>query len=534
MPPSSAKRVAALAVLRYRADRARVRAEVASVLRGRGDGTDMLAALVGKGLLTHGQADELRDILQEQASRSRTPRPDRALRSPLSNVPAAIPLATAPRSLGGCRILRRLGEGGMGAVYLGYHEEQRRQVAVKVLAEELTANQVCVECFYREARTSTQLDHPAIVHGIAVGRDEATGLHYLVREFIDGPSGHVLLDRLGRLPVGDAVHIALQVALALEYLHVRNLVHRDIKPDNILLDRSGMAKLTDLGLVKRIGEGSTHTALRHGFGTSYYMPYEQALDARRVDGRSDIYALGATLYHLLTGQVPFGGENHLEIIQKKDLGLFIPASALNPDVPPELDAILAKMLARRPVDRYPTAGALSADLAKSRLAARVPTFSEIDWSRDQRLERAGGKASNQPTSLDSHRSPPLATNGRGKSTIWYLRYQDPTGRWCKTKATTRELMRRLSSGRMPAHVQASAQPRGQFRPLASYPEFRESAALTQLANRPAAAPPPVLTPPEVVAVRRVEAPGNWYIWVRVVLALACLVALGTAVYVLSS
>src|SRR5262245_30153553 len=247
MPPASAKRIAALAALRYGVDRARLREEGQAVLRTRGEATELLTALVGKGLLTCDQASELHKTFRSRqggtsALTSQTPHG----RGNLHGLDA-----TALRTLGGFRILRWLGEGGMGAVYLGYDVEHRRSVAVKVLAEELAANPVCVDCFYREAKSGATLRHPCIVEGITYGRDEATGLHYLVREFVDGPSGHVLLDRVGRLPVGDAVRIALDIAGALHYLHEQYLVHRDIKPDNILLDRSGMAKLADLGLIKR-------------------------------------------------------------------------------------------------------------------------------------------------------------------------------------------------------------------------------------------------------------------------------------------
>src|SRR5215469_14583673 len=240
------------------------------------------------------------------------------------------------RSLGDYRILRRLGEGGMGAVYLAYREDKDQQVAIKVLGDQLASNQGYVDRFYREAKSGALLSHPNIVRTLSVGQDQATALHYLVLEFVDGQSAQSLLDKQSRLALGDAVHIALDVARALEHAHSRSIVHRDIKPENILITRAGVCKLVDLGLARRTDEASHLTAARQGFGTTYYMPYEQAINARHADGRSDIYALGATLYHLVTGEVPFPGDNHLEVVEKKHQGDFLPASALNPAVPPAL------------------------------------------------------------------------------------------------------------------------------------------------------------------------------------------------------
>src|SRR5262245_10913394 len=172
--------------------------------------------------------------------------------------PASRPPADAggdPRSLGSYRVLRRLGEGGMGAVYLGYHEGDDARVAIKVLGRELAGKQAFVDRFYREAKSGAVLSHPNVVRTLGVGQDGATGAHYLVMEFVDGPSAQNLLEQ-GRLAIGDAVRITLDVARALEHAHSRNVVHRDIKPDNILLTRSGVAKLADLGLAKRLDEPS--------------------------------------------------------------------------------------------------------------------------------------------------------------------------------------------------------------------------------------------------------------------------------------
>src|SRR5262245_7552719 len=306
-----------------------------------------------------------------------------APRTPIDPAAAGSPPADAfeLRTLGDYRILRRLGEGGMGAVYLSYDGRNDRQVALKVLNEAFSSNQNYIDRFYREAKSGRLLNHPSIVRTFDVGQDRLSRMHYLVLEDVDGPSAHALTHLHGRLRVRAAAHVALDVARALEHAHSRNIVHRDIKPDNILITRSGVAKLGDLGLAKRTDEASHLTQARQGFGTTAYMPYEQAINAKDVDGRSDIYALGATLYHLLTAQVPFPGESHLEVVEKKSHGHYRPAGSLNPEVPAALDAILGRMLARYARDRYQTASELIIDLERSRLAVPVPSFADPDLAK---------------------------------------------------------------------------------------------------------------------------------------------------------
>jgi serine/threonine-protein kinase len=363
----------------------------------------------------------------------------------------------------------------MGAVYLAYHGREDRQIALKVLNDSLSGSQEYVDRFYREARSGAQLNHPNIVRTLGAGQDRATGLHYLVLEYVDGPSAHALLDRDGILSVGDAVHIALDVARALEHAHARSIVHRDIKPDNILLTRSGVAKLGDLGLAKRTNEPSHLTVARQGFGTTAYMPYEQAINAKYADGRSDIYALGATLYHLVTGAVPFPGENHLDVVEKKNQGYFIPAGALNPAVPDPLDQILARMLARQPRDRYQTASELIIDLERSGLSAPLPSFADPDLARRDPWVRAC-MTSSEPTRIDPEATPPAPDRSAAPTEeIWLLRSLGRDGRARTVRATTRQIRSRLASGAITSAAEVRRPDRGEFLPVASVAEFRDAA-----------------------------------------------------------
>jgi serine/threonine-protein kinase len=394
-----------------------------------------------------------------------------------THLDSALPAPRSPsdplqslRSLGEFRILRPLGEGGMGFVYLGYDEANGRHVAIKVLAEHLACNQSYVDRFYREAKSGNLLSHPNIVKSVTAGQDRASQKHYLVLEYVDGPSGRGLLDSYKRLSVADAVHVALDIARALEHAHSRNVVHRDIKPDNILVTRSGVAKLGDMGLAKRTDEASHLTAARQGFGTPHYMPYEQALNAKQADGRSDIYALGATLYHLVTGEVPFSGANHLEVVEKKGLGWFVPASTLNPEVPPVLDDIINKMLEKDPRDRYQTASELIIDLERSRLASPVLSFADLDLAMQDPTARAYLASAAEPTRLDL--SVAATAEGAAVADVWYLRYRGQDGGWRKVRATTEQIVRGLRGGKLPPGLEACRDDQGEFRPLAALPEFR--------------------------------------------------------------
>jgi serine/threonine-protein kinase len=482
----SEKRAAKLAVSRYGADAARVQQVYKTVFQAHAQGkpVDLLETLVRQRLLTPAQASELRHSLDLTHLDPNSPaaRGNGHAAAARADGKAAGPSILDPdeplQTLGKFRLLRRLGEGGMGAVYLGYAEDENRPVAIKVLADHLADNQASVDRFYREARSGALLNHPNIVRNLLVGQDHATGKHYFVMEYVDGPSALQLLQRYQRLAVGDAVHIILDIARGLEHAHSRNVVHRDIKPDNILMTLSGVAKLADMGLAKRTDEASHLTHARQGFGTPYYMPYEQAMNAKYADGRSDIYALGATLYHLITGEVPFPGDNHIEIVSKKDLGFYVPASALVKTVPVVLDDILERMLARDPPGRYQTVSELIVDLDRANLSAAVPSFVDEDLALRDPLVRQRLTAPAQPTSPDLQMPANAARPERDGENpdIWYVRYRDRQGHWCKARATTRQVLQRLGDGVLSTEAQASHQPQGDFRALRGYDEFRLAVA----------------------------------------------------------
>jgi serine/threonine-protein kinase len=388
--------------------------------------------------------------------------------TPAAALPTGAELPQELRSLGGYRFLRRLGEGATGTVYLAYHDVQDAQVAVKVFNDTLVSTQQYLDRFYREGRLGASLDHPNLVRLHSIGQDQVTARHYMVLEYVDGPSARHLLETYGKLSIGDAMHIVLGIARALEYAHSRNVVHRDIKPDNILTTRAGLAKLADLSLARRTDELSHLTAARMGFGTTHYMPYEQAINARRADGRSDIYALGATLYHLVTGAVPFPGDNHLEVVEKKRLGVFTPAGKLRADVPEALDRILGRMLARTPRDRYQTASELIIELERSGLVPPIPSFADPEMALSDPWVRAG-RSNTEPTRLD----PETPRPPEPADILWEVRFRNKAGRLVRLRGRTREVIRRLKTGWLPAATEARRAGEKEFAALLTFEEFRD-------------------------------------------------------------
>src|SRR6516165_10878350 len=211
-------------------------------------------------------------------------------------------------TLGKYRLLERLGEGGMGAVYLAAHIHMRRRVALKVLPPDRCAEPMALERFYREARAAAALNHTNIARAHDV--DHEGSLHFLVMEYVDGSSLQEIVSKTGPLSVPRALHYLRQAALGLQHAHENGLVHRDIKPGNLLVDRQGTVKLLDMGLARFFTDKNDNLTKELNakciLGTADYIAPEQAMDSHNADIRSDIYSLGFTGYFLLAGSSPFG------------------------------------------------------------------------------------------------------------------------------------------------------------------------------------------------------------------------------------
>ncbi len=289
------------------------------------------------------------------------------------------------KSIGGRRVLRRLGAGGMAEVYLAYDARRHTQVAIKVLPNDMAQNATYVFRFQREAEVGRKIVHPNVVRCLESGQedlesgpDQKTRRRFLVMEYVKGTNAQIRLERDGPLSLAEATRIILDIARGLEEVHHRGYVHRDVKPGNILIGEDGRAKLADLGVAKFLDpEVPDLTSLDQGVGTPFYMPWEQSLNASIVDPRSDLFALGATYYHLITGRVPFPGNDIAEVAQRKDEGTFIPARDIDPKLPRSVDTILAKMLARMPDKRFQTATELIDALRASGLTGEAETASKL-------------------------------------------------------------------------------------------------------------------------------------------------------------
>ena len=295
-------------------------------------------------------------------------------------------------ALGKYKIQRKVGSGGMGAVYLAVDQQLKRTVALKVLPKDKASNQVLVRRFKAEGQAGAQMEHPNIVAVYESG--EIDGYLYLAMEFVEGLDAFDLLRKRGVIPVKRSLEIIKQVTLALQHAFERQVVHRDIKPSNLMIrERDGVVKLADLGLARIIEDDGESGITKAGttVGTVDYMSPEQGKNSKAADIRSDIYSLGCTWYHLLTGKAPYPEGDLLNKLRAHALQPVPDPRNLNENIPAGVVAVLQRMMAKKPEDRYQTPAQLLADLS-------APALLRGDFSADQ-LQLLGAAHAGSGSSL---------------------------------------------------------------------------------------------------------------------------------------
>jgi serine/threonine-protein kinase len=295
-------------------------------------------------------------------------------------------------TIGGCRIERPVGKGAMGEVFLATQLSMARSVALKILPSALTSNREFVGRFLHEVRMAAKLEHANIVSAFDAGEDN--GVYYFAMAYVDGTGLDVRLKKQGALPEKEALGIVLNVAQALSYAWSRfHLLHRDVKPANILVDTDGEPMLTDMGIAKTVGDdrGSSLTATGVAVGTPHYMSPEQARGQSDLDFRADMYSLGATLYHLVVGEVPFPGTSSMEVVAKHLHDPLPPARKRNPTVSQACSDLIETMMAKDRAHRYQTWDACIRDMqavhrgrASSAAMARAARIASEQLARQHR------------------------------------------------------------------------------------------------------------------------------------------------------
>jgi serine/threonine protein kinase len=349
--------------------------------------------------------------------------------------------STAPtlETIGNYDLLAKIAEGGMGAVYKAKNRMSGQIVAIKIVPAQTAKNQTLLKRFEREFTAAHGIDHPNVVKAIEFCGNVPTP--FLVMEYVDGESLGQRIDRVGKLPEEEAINIIVQVCQGLHRAHKHHLIHRDIKPDNILLTQDNVAKITDLGLVKGLGEEELNlTRTGRGLGTPHFMAPEQFRDAKNADVRCDVYSIGATLYMAVTGVMPFDGAGPLDCWMKKLRNEYVRPRELNPEISERLDWAIRRAMSAAPEKRPATCREFVEDLLG-------------------KSTRANSAANDQDETTD----------------LWYLAYEDDEGQAHTVKGTT-DIIRKALKERLlgdGSTIQGSRSKQGPFQPLQAFPEFRD-------------------------------------------------------------
>jgi serine/threonine protein kinase len=345
------------------------------------------------------------------------------------------------KPVGNYELIAKIAEGGMGWVYKGKHRDTGQIVAIKIIPSTMTKNEMLLKRFQNEWQAASSIDHPNIVRALDYcGTGETP---FLVMEFVDGESLGQMLDRVQKLPEHDAIRLIAQAAQGLHRAHKMGLIHRDVKPDNIMVTHDGIAKLTDLGLVKDTEAEMNLTRTGRGLGTPHFMAPEQFRNAKNADARCDIYSLGATLYMMVTGELPFGKTSGpLDAWMKKTRNELPAPRKLVPELSERVDWAIRRSMSSDPALRPSTCREFVEDLTGQSTRKVVPPSDQGEI---------------QPQDL------------------WYLVYKDETGETHTVKGSTEGIRRSVKERLLgdAEQVRACRTKQGPFEPLKTFPEFRD-------------------------------------------------------------
>lgn len=341
-------------------------------------------ALVNSEVITRRQRDRLRQLAEAQLSGQQIP---------------------------GYKLLGKLGAGAMATVYKAKQLSLDRLVAIKVLPKKFTGSASFIERFYAEGRSAAQLNHPNIVQAYDVGK--AGEHHYFVMEYVDGRTVYDDIVKHKKYNEAEAIDIVMQIAEALQHAHSRGLIHRDVKPKNMMITKEGVAKLADMGLARAISDKeAAESEQGKAFGTPYYISPEQIRGEMNIGPPADIYSLGATLYHMVTGAVPFEGKNPSAVMHKHLKADLVPPDHVNQKLSPGIAEVIEMMMAKDPKQRHQNCKDLLLDLKAVR-EKKSPPLAHKDIGGTDVSDLLAAEAA-APAAMQEDQS----SKARAKATIW--------------------------------------------------------------------------------------------------------------------
>ncbi|MEM1164963.1 MAG: serine/threonine-protein kinase [Planctomycetota bacterium] len=322
------------------------------------------------------------------------------------------------QTIPGYKVLGKLGAGAMAVVYKATQLSLDRDVAIKILPRKYSNNTEFIERFYAEGRAAASLNHPNIVQAIDVG--QAGEFHYFVMEYVDGTTVHDRITEHKRFTEAETLDVAISVTEALHHAHEKGLIHRDVKPKNIMLTSNGSVKLADLGLARAMSDVEAAEAEKgKAYGTPYYISPEQIRGEVNVDGRADVYSLGATLYHMLTGDVPYNAKSPKDVMKKHLQAELVPPDHVNPQLGPGVSEVVEKMMAKSRSARYQDTAQVLTDLRAVKKGEHPP-FAHREVGLSDLAAAAAAAQAEEGETREVHMAPSPFTDWRVQVLLFSL------------------------------------------------------------------------------------------------------------------